>query len=156
MNSIVDEALIDALYEASQAGVPVEVWVRGICALRPGVEGMSENIRVRSVLGRFLEHSRAFVFGTDDEAQVWIGSSDLMHRNLDRRVEALVRLVEPVQRRAISALFDLAMDPKTQAWDLAGDGTWTRIAYAEDGAPLADLQTTLIAERADWWSRRSG
>jgi polyphosphate kinase len=156
VNSIVDETLIDALYEASQAGVPVEVWVRGICALRPGVEGMSENIRVRSVLGRFLEHSRAFVFGTDEAAQVWIGSSDLMHRNLDRRVEALVRLVEPVQRRAISALFDLAMDPKTQAWDLAGDGTWTRIAYAEDGSPLADLQNTLIAERADWWSRRAG
>ena len=156
VNSIVDEVLIDALYEASQAGVPVEVWVRGICALRPGVEAMSENIRVRSVLGRFLEHSRAFVFGTDEAAQVWIGSSDLMHRNLDRRVEALVRLVEPVQRRAISALFDLAMDPKTQAWDLAGDGTWTRTAYAEDGSPLADLQATLIAERADWWSRRSG
>src|SRR5262249_3064203 len=126
VNSIVDEALIDALYAASQAGVPVEVWVRGICALRPGVAGLSEDIKVRSVLGRFLEHSRAFQFGLDDEAQVWIGSSDLMHRNLDRRVETLVRLVEPVQRRSISALFDLAMDTKTAAWDLDGDGTWTR------------------------------
>ncbi|OLE20919.1 MAG: polyphosphate kinase 1, partial [Catenulispora sp. 13_1_20CM_3_70_7] len=155
VNSIVDEDLIDALYAASQAGVPVEVWVRGICALRPGVEGMSENIKVRSVLGRFLEHSRAFVFGLDDEAQVWIGSADLMHRNLDRRVETLVRLVEPKQRRAISALFDLAMDPRTTAWDLAGDGTWTRSEYAEDGEPLADMQSTLISGRAEWWSRRA-
>jgi polyphosphate kinase len=156
VNSIVDETLIDALYEASQAGVPVEIWVRGICALRPGVEGLSENIRVRSVLGRFLEHSRAFMFGVDETAQVWIGSADLMHRNLDRRVETLVRLVEPVQRRAISALFDLAMDPGTAAWDLHGDGTWTRSEYAEDGSALADLQNTLIAERAEWWSRRAG
>jgi len=155
VNSIVDETVIDALYAASQAGVPVEIWVRGICALRPGVPGLSENIRVRSVLGRFLEHSRAFVFGTGDEAQVWIGSSDLMHRNLDRRVETLVRLVEPLQRRAISALFDLAMNPATAAWDLVGDGTWNRSEFAEDGTPLADLQTTLITERAEWWSRRT-
>ena len=92
---MVDEQIIDALYRASQAGVPVEVWVRGICALKPGVEGMSENIRVRSILGRYLEHSRIFTFDNDGDPQVYIGSADMMHRNLDRRVEALVRVVAP-------------------------------------------------------------
>ena len=92
---MVDEQIIDALYRASQAGVPVEVWVRGICSLKPGVEGMSENIRVRSILGRYLEHSRIFMFDNDGDPQVYIGSADMMHRNLDRRVEALVRVVAP-------------------------------------------------------------
>jgi polyphosphate kinase len=155
VNSLVDEEVIDALYEASVVGVPVEIWVRGICALRPGVPELSENIRVRSILGRFLEHSRAFTFGVGEEAEVWIGSSDLMHRNLDRRVEALVRLVEPQQRQAIGALFDLAMDLGTAAWDLAGDGTWHRTEAGDGGQPLVDLQNTLITDRAEWWSRRA-
>ncbi|MSZ49202.1 MAG: RNA degradosome polyphosphate kinase, partial [Actinobacteria bacterium] len=100
-NAIVDEACIDALYRASQAGVKVEVWVRGICAIRPGVPGLSENITVRSILGRFLEHSRTFCFVNGGEIEVWIGSSDLMHRNLDRRVEALVRLDTPDHVREV-------------------------------------------------------
>ena len=92
---MVDEQIIDALYRASQAGVPVEIWVRGICSLKPGVDGLSENITVRSILGRYLEHSRIFAFDNDGDPQVYIGSADMMHRNLDRRVEALVRVDRP-------------------------------------------------------------
>ncbi|MDR2280459.1 MAG: RNA degradosome polyphosphate kinase, partial [Gordonia sp. (in: high G+C Gram-positive bacteria)] len=104
VNSMVDEAVIDACYRASQAGVPVDIWVRGICAVRPGVEGLSENIRVRSVLGRFLEHSRIFAFGNGGEPEVWIGSADMMHRNLDRRIEALVRVTDPAHRATLNRL----------------------------------------------------
>ncbi|WP_203336345.1 RNA degradosome polyphosphate kinase [Nocardioides limicola] len=125
VNSIVDEALIDTLYLASQAGVPVDLWVRGICALRPGVPGLSETIRVHSVLGRFLEHSRIFWFEGGGEPQAWIGSADLMHRNLDRRVEALVRLPGDLPLE-IADLLDLAFAEDTDAWHLAPDGDWSR------------------------------
>jgi len=148
-NSIIDEAIIDALYRASIAGVPVDLWVRGICGLRPQVPGLSENIRVRSVLGRFLEHSRIYAFGEGGEpgSDVWIGSADLMHRNLDRRVESLVRVAEPAQQAELLALIDLAMDEGTASWWLAGDGTWTRQHLGADGSPLLDLQQHLIASR---------
>jgi polyphosphate kinase len=145
-NAIVDEAVIDALYRASMAGVPVDLWVRGICALRPGVPGMSENIRVRSVLGRFLEHSRIYMFGDGQDAasEVWIGSADLMHRNLDRRVEALVRVVAPAQQAELRNLINMAMDESTATWWLDADGAWTRHHLDAAGKPLRDLQQYLI------------
>ncbi len=147
-NSIVDEATIDALYRASQAGVPIDIWVRGICALRPGVPGLSETIRVRSVLGRFLEHSRIFEFDNGGDPEVWIGSADLMHRNLDRRIEALVRLGSPRHTEELSRLIDRAFDPANSAWHLSADGTWTRVHRADDGSPLVDVQAALIARQS--------
>ncbi|WTW96508.1 RNA degradosome polyphosphate kinase [Streptomycetaceae bacterium NBC_01309] len=145
-NSIVDETVVDALYRASQAGVQVDLWIRGICALRPGVRGLSENIRVRSVLGRFLEHSRVWVFANGGEPEVWIGSADLMHRNLDRRVEAAVRL-SGRHRDQIAEFVDLGMSDETASWHLGPDGTWTRHATAPDGTVLRDVQDHLIELR---------
>src|SRR3712207_4742563 len=113
LNSLVDERLIDALYGASQAGVPVELFIRGICALRPGVPGLSETIQVRSIVGRFLEHSRVMAFDNDGDPEWWLGSADLMHRNLDRRVEVLLRVCDESARREMSQLFDAAIDRKS-------------------------------------------
>ncbi len=144
LNSIVDEAVIDALYRASKAGVRVELVIRGICTLRPGVEGLSENIAVRSIVGRYLEHSRIFSFVNGGDPQVYIGSADMMHRNLDRRIEALVRLTSAEHHRQINALFDLAMAEDTSAWLLAGDGVWTRQHVSADGTPLRDMQNVMM------------
>ncbi|MFJ8743560.1 RNA degradosome polyphosphate kinase [Embleya sp. NPDC127516] len=146
-NSLVDELVIDALYRASQAGVPVDLWIRGICALRPGVPGLSETIRVRSILGRFLEHSRVWVFAGGGEPEVWIGSADLMHRNLDRRVEAAVRLRGDRHRDEMTSFMDLGMSPETASWHLDRDGVWTRHATAADGTRLRDVQEHLIETR---------
>ncbi|TNM59769.1 RNA degradosome polyphosphate kinase [Streptomyces sp. NP160] len=154
VNSMVDEAVIDALYRASQAGVPVDVVVRGICALRPGVPGLSETIRVRSVLGRFLEHSRIFAFEAGGDAEVYIGSADMMHRNLDRRVEALVRIRDVEHQRALVDLVDLAADAGTASWHLGPEGTWERAAVDDAGEPLLDLQEFLIAARSNRRARR--
>jgi polyphosphate kinase len=144
VNSIVDEAIIDALYRASQAGVPVDLWVRGICSVRPGVEGLSETIRVRSILGRYLEHSRVFSFVGDGDPQVYIGSADIMHRNLDRRIETLVRLTAPDELEQIADLFDLAMSESTASWWLEASGEWTRHAVTGTGARLQDLQNVVM------------
>ncbi|MCI2957947.1 RNA degradosome polyphosphate kinase [Agromyces atrinae] len=148
VNSIVDEAIIDALYRASAAGVPVDIWVRGICSLKPGVPGLSENIRVRSILGRYLEHSRIFTFENGGDPQVFIGSADMMHRNLDRRVEALVRLTDPDHLAEIDRLFSMALDPSTSSWALGDDGVWTRHHLDDAGLPLRDLQNVLMQEIA--------
>jgi polyphosphate kinase len=143
LNSIVDEAVIDALYHASAAGVPIDLVIRGICTLKPGVAGLSENITVRSILGRYLEHSRIFSFVNGGDAQVYIGSADMMHRNLDRRVEAMVRLTSAEHIRQIHSLFDLAMSDDTSAWKLAHDGSWSRHHLAQDGTPLRDMQNVM-------------
>ena len=144
VNSIVDEATSDALYRASRAGVPVDLWVRGICTIRPGVPGLSENIRVRSILGRFLEHSRLFWFANDGSPSVGIGSADLMHRNLDRRVEVLVSITNPAHIAEIGELFDIAFDEGTASWQLQPDGTWIPHTADRDGDPLLDMQDYLI------------
>jgi len=144
VNSLVDEAVIDALYRASQVGVPIDLWVRGICALRPGVPGLSETVRVRSVLGRFLEHSRIFWFESGGDPQAWIGSADLMHRNLDRRVEVLARIPSKTHVQELQQLLDLGMSDQTSSWHLEPDGTWTRHPRDADGKPLRDMQQELI------------
>jgi len=146
VNSMVDEQIIDALYRASQAGVRVDVWVRGICSLRTDLEGVSDNITVRSILGRYLEHSRIFAFANDGDPQVYIGSADMMHRNLDRRVEALVRVVAPAHVKELVDLFDLAMSEGTSSWHLGAEGVWTRHSTDADGAPLIDLQERTMTQ----------
>ena len=146
-NSVVDEAVIDELYRASNAGVPVDLLTRGICSARPGVPGLSENLRVRSVLGRFLEHSRVFWFENGGTPAAWIGSADLMHRNLDRRVECLVRLPGEAQIEEVGRLLDLSFDDGTASWWLDSAGEWERHHLDESGAPLRDLQETLIATK---------
>jgi polyphosphate kinase len=139
VNSMVDEHIIDALYRASNAGVPVEVWVRGICALKPGLPGLSENIRVRSVLGRYLEHSRMFLFANAGDPIAYIGSADMMHRNLDRRVEALVRLTEPSHIEYLQSHFDRGMSDESSSWHLDADGVWMR--HTSSGSTrLIDVQ----------------
>jgi len=140
MNALVDEQVIDALYRASQAGVRVEIVVRGICALRPGAEGFSENISVRSILGQFLEHSRIIHFGRINE--FWIGSADMMHRNLDRRVEALVQVKDPRLTAYLDELFESALDPSTRCWELGSDGQWT--ASPQEGRSVRDHQVSLM------------
>ncbi|OBA82393.1 RNA degradosome polyphosphate kinase [Mycobacterium sp. 1164966.3] len=140
MNALVDEQVIDALYRASQEGVRVEIVVRGICALRPGAEGISENIIVRSILGRFLEHSRIIHFNAIDE--FWIGSADMMHRNLDRRVEVMAQVKDPRLTVQLDDLFESALDPATRCWELGSDGQWT--AAPREGENVRDHQVSLM------------
>ena len=142
VNSLVDEEMIDALYEASSAGVPVELLIRGICSLRPGVPGLSENVRVRSIVGRFLEHSRAMWFAGGGEDEWWLGSADLMHRNLDRRVEVLLRVCDDTAERQLQGMFDAAMAEGVRCWELGSAGTWTRTGDC-------DYQAALMAAAVD-------
>jgi polyphosphate kinase len=143
-NHLVDEHTIDALYRASQAGVRVELLVRTFCTIRAGVKGLSENIRTRSILGRFLEHSRIYHFGADGRPEYWIGSADLMHRNLDRRVEVLAQVSDRVARAHLEGCLDTAFDEDTAAWDLQPDGEWVR-----SGKAHVDYQELLMKRLAD-------
>ena len=126
VNSLVDEQIIDELYLASQQGVPIDILVRGMCALKPGVEGLSETIRVHSVLGRYLEHSRIFYFENAGDPDAFIGSADMMHRNLDRRVETLVKIVQGDQISELRDIFNLAMGDQAAVWVLDSEGQWVR------------------------------
>jgi polyphosphate kinase len=128
VNNLVDPEVIDALYRASQAGARIDLMVRGICCLKPGVPGLSDGIRVRSLVGHYLEHSRIFRFGTETNRHVLIGSSDLMPRNLDRRVEAVVPVADSDLNAEIDQFLELELSDDTLAWELAGDGTWSKVA----------------------------
>jgi polyphosphate kinase len=144
-NHLVDEQTIDALYRASRAGVRVQLLVRTFCTIRAGVPGLSDNITVRSILGRFLEHSRVYYFGGNGEPEYWIGSADLMHRNLDRRVEVLCEVADENARAHIRGVLDAAFAPDVAAWDLQPDDQWRRAG----GSDLIDLQELLMKRLAD-------
>ncbi len=144
LNSLVDERIIDQLYLASQAGVQVDVLVRGMCSLKPGIPGLSESIRVRSILGRYLEHSRIFYFENNGSPDVYIGSADMMHRNLDRRVEALVKIVQPDHIQQLEKILNLGMSDEISSWHLQFDGTWIRLSVGPNGEQLAGLQDQMM------------
>jgi polyphosphate kinase len=145
LNSLVDEQIIDQLYFASIAGVPIEILVRGMCALKPGIEGLSENIKVVSVLGRYLEHSRVFFFENAGDPDVFIGSADMMHRNLDRRVESLVQITQTDQIKELNDLLELAVSGTVAIWELESSGIWRRDSKNHDGEPLIDMQDEVMA-----------
>jgi polyphosphate kinase len=147
MNSLVDEDVIDALYVASQAGVDVRLVVRGMCALRPGMPGLSPTVQVRSILGRFLEHSRIMRFVNGGDVDVWIGSADMMHRNLDRRVEACVHVADVEARDRLCRVLDLALSDDIGRWELRADGGWDQLTTRAGGERRRDLQEFLIQER---------
>jgi polyphosphate kinase len=128
MNALSEPRVIQALYRASQAGVSIDLVVRGICCLRPGVPGVSENIRVRSIVGRFLEHSRIFRFGPrEGPAEYLIGSADLMPRNLDRRIEALLTVTGPALQARLDEILEVGLADDVGAWELTADGTWRKV-----------------------------
>ena len=146
MNSLVDPALIDALYDASQRGTRIDLIVRGICCLRPQVPGLSDAIHVRSLIGRFLEHSRVYRFGADPEtAEYLIGSADLMPRNLDHRVEALTPVTDPRLRARLAEMLELDLTDDVLAWELEADGAWRKIPTAEGVSTHRVLQDQAIA-----------
>ena len=147
MNALVDPDMIDALYEASQAGADIDLIIRGICCLRPGVPGLSENIRVRSIVGRYLEHARIFRFGEREERRHYIGSADLMQRNLDRRVEAVVPVEDPALAGRLDDILAVALEDDTLAWTLHPDGTWSKVP-TERGANTHLRLQEMAVERA--------
>ena len=144
LNSLLDEHFVAALYRASQAGVRVEIFVRGICAIKPGMPLLSKNVTVRSFLGRFLEHSRIYHFHNAGEDEYWIGSADLMNRNLDRRIETLIRVDQPEHKKSLSGLLDLYGNDQVKHWEMDYGGAWRRKTHSEIGEPFIDLQERLI------------
>jgi len=143
LNSILDEGFVAKLYEASQAGVKIDLLVRGICAVQPGIKGVSENITVKSVLGRFLEHSRIFHFVNGGNNEYWIGSADLMGRNLDRRVESLVRIDKKEHQNRLQEILDLGLSAESSSWQLSGI-EWTRVSKNSKGEALLDVHSSFI------------
>jgi polyphosphate kinase len=123
--------------------VEIDLIVRGICALKPGVKGLSETVRVRSILGRFLEHSRILFFDNGGQPDLYIGSADMMHRNLDRRVEALVRVTSVEAKARLISILDLALADNSSAWTLDAHGNWTRLTPT-NGQPITELQKELM------------
>ena len=144
LNSLLDEEFVEALYSASIAGVEIDLVIRGICSLLPGIPGVSENIKVRSVLGRFLEHSRIFHFANGGDDEIYIGSADLMDRNLNRRVESLVQITRPEHKNELIKVFDLYVSSTTAGWHLLPSGKWLKVDKAPDGSQLNDLQAVMI------------
>jgi polyphosphate kinase len=145
MNSLTDPRIIESLYEASQAGVKIDLIIRGICCLRPGLEGISENIRVVSLVGRFLEHARALIFGEGEDERIYLGSADMMQRNLDRRVEQLFPLTEKRHREKVRHLLELQLADTVNAWELGPDGSFERLRQQDGEEPL-DSQALLLEE----------
>jgi polyphosphate kinase len=143
LNSILDEGFVEKIYQASQAGVKIELLVRGICAVQPGIKGVSENITVKSVLGRFLEHSRIFHFVNAGDNEYWIGSADLMGRNLDRRVESLVRIDKKEHQHRLQEILDLGLSPDSSSWQLSGTD-WVRVSKNSKGQALLDVHSAFI------------
>ena len=143
MNALTDPRIIESLYEASQAGVRIDLIIRGICCLRPGLEGISENIRVVSLVGRFLEHARVLAFGEGES--IYLGSADMMQRNLDRRVEQLFPLREEHHREQVRRLLELQLADTANAWELKPDGSFERLS-PQDGEEPLDSQAILLEE----------
>jgi polyphosphate kinase len=143
LNSILDEGFVEKIYQASQAGVKIDLLVRGICAVQPGIKGVSENITVKSVLGRFLEHSRIFHFVNGGNNEYWIGSADLMGRNLDRRVESLVRIDKKEHQNRLQEILDLGLSADSSSWQLSGI-EWTRVSKNSKGEALLDVHSAFI------------
>jgi polyphosphate kinase len=143
LNSILDEGFVEKIYQASQAGVKIDLLVRGICAVQPGIKGVSENITVKSVLGRFLEHSRIFHFVNGGNNEYWIGSADLMGRNLDRRVESLVRIDKKEHQNRLQEILDLGLSAESSSWQLSGI-EWTRVSKNSKGEALLDVHSAFI------------
>lgn len=143
LNSILDEGFVEKIYQASQAGVKIDLLVRGICAVQPGIKGISETITVKSVLGRFLEHSRIFHFTNAGDHEYWIGSADLMGRNLDRRVESLVRIDKKEHQHRLQEILDLGLSPDSSSWQLSGTD-WSRVSKNKQGEALLDVHSAFI------------